>query len=161
MARCFGRSQRINSSSLVFGLVWVFCLSFSGRRRTRGERDLDLNNPVFQAVIAPFVVAFLVIGSSRLVGWRTGSEVLAGLGVAAGLLMAFIQLRGFPSLPPNSAPEKLFYLITLARLDIFGRRIGGSNKTPLVPSHQNGQSVKRDTRPVPSSSWPSVSKYFV
>jgi hypothetical protein len=116
MARCFGRSQRINSSSLVFGLVWVFCLSFSRRRRTRGERDLDLNNPVFQAVIAPFVVAFLVIGSSRLVGWRTGSEVLAGLGVAAGLLIAFVQLRGIPSLPPNSAPEKLFYLITLAGL---------------------------------------------
>jgi hypothetical protein len=30
--------------------------------------------------------------------------------------MAFIQLRGTPSLPPNSAPEKLFYLITLAGL---------------------------------------------
>ena len=77
---------------------------------------MDPNNPVFQAVIGPFVVAFLVIGSSRLVGWRTGSEVLAGLGVAAGLLMAFVQLRGIPSLPPNSAPEKLFYLITLAGL---------------------------------------------
>jgi len=77
---------------------------------------LDVNNPVFQAVIVPFVVAFLVIGASRLVGWRTGSEVLAGLSVAAGLLMAFVQLRGTPSLPPNSAPEKLFYLIVLAGL---------------------------------------------
>jgi hypothetical protein len=87
---------------------------------------LDTNNPVFQAVIAPFVVAFLVIGASRLVGWRTGSEVLEGLGVAAGLLLAFVQLRGIPSLPPNSAPEKLFYLITLAgligvALDLLGR----------------------------------------
>jgi ethanolamine utilization microcompartment shell protein EutS len=87
---------------------------------------VDPNNPLFQAVIGPFVVAFLVIGSSRLVGWRTGSEVLAGLGVAAGLLMAFVQLRGIPSLPPNSAPEKLFYLITLAgligvALDLLGR----------------------------------------
>jgi hypothetical protein len=40
--------------------------------------------------------------------------------------MAFIQLRGIPSLPPNSAPEKLFYLITLAgligvALDLLGR----------------------------------------
>ena len=72
-----------------------------------------MNNPVFQAVIGPFVVAFLIVGASRLVGWRTGSEVLAGLGLAAGLLVAFVQLRGMPSLPPNSAPEKLFYLITL------------------------------------------------
>jgi hypothetical protein len=93
-----------------------FCSSYYRRRRTRGDRDLDLNNPVFQAVIGPFVVAFLVIGSSRLVGWRTGSEVLAGLGVVAGLLVAFVQLRGIPSLPPTSAPEKLFYLITLAGL---------------------------------------------
>jgi hypothetical protein len=30
--------------------------------------------------------------------------------------MAFVQLRGVPSLPPNSAPEKLFYLIALAGL---------------------------------------------
>jgi hypothetical protein len=30
--------------------------------------------------------------------------------------VAFVQLRGIPSLPPNSAPEKLFYLITLAAL---------------------------------------------
>jgi hypothetical protein len=75
-----------------------------------------VNNPVVQAVIGPFVVAFLVIGASRLVGWRTGSEVLAGLGVAAGLLVAFVQLRGIPSLPPNSAPEKLFYLTLLAGL---------------------------------------------
>jgi hypothetical protein len=40
--------------------------------------------------------------------------------------MAFVQLRGTPSLPPNSAPEKLFYLITLAgliglSLDLLGR----------------------------------------
>ena len=87
---------------------------------------MDPNNPVFQAVIGPFVVAFLVIGSSRLVGWRAGSDVLAGLGVVAGLLMAFVQLRGIPSLPPNSAPEKLFFLITLAgligvALDLLGR----------------------------------------
>jgi hypothetical protein len=46
--------------------------------------------------------------------------------VAAGLLLAFVQLRGIPSLPPNSAPEKLFYLITLAgligvALDLLGR----------------------------------------
>ena len=46
--------------------------------------------------------------------------------MAAGLLMAFVQLRGIPSLPPNSAPEKLFYLITLAgligvALDLLGR----------------------------------------
>ena len=87
---------------------------------------LEMNNPVFQAVIGPFVVAFLVIGASRLVGWRTGSEVLGGLGVAGGLLLAFVQLRGIPSLPPNSAPEKLFYLITLAgligvALDLLGR----------------------------------------
>jgi hypothetical protein len=87
---------------------------------------LDTNNPVFQAVIVPFVVAFLVVGASRFVGRRTGSEVLAGLGVAAGLLLAFVQLRGVPSLPPNSAPEKLFYLITLAgligvALDLLGR----------------------------------------
>ena len=60
---------------------------------------MDPNNPVFQAVIGPFVVPSS--GSSRLVGWRTGSEVLAGLGVAAGLLMAFVQLRGIPSLPPR------------------------------------------------------------
>ena len=86
------------------------------RRQIRGDGDLDLNNPVFQAVIAPFVVAFVVIGASRFVGRRTGSEVLAGLGVAAGLLLAFVQLRGVPSLPPNSAPEKLFYLIMLAGL---------------------------------------------
>jgi hypothetical protein len=100
--------------------------SFRTRRHTCGDRDLDLNNPVFQAVIGPFVVAFLVIGASRLVGWRTGSEVLAGLGVAAGLLLAFVQLRGVPSLLPNSAPEKLFYLIALAgligvALDLLGR----------------------------------------
>ena len=87
---------------------------------------MDLNNPVFQAVIGPFVVAFLVIGASRFIGWRTGSEVLAGLGVAAGLLLAFVQLRGVPSLQPNSAPEKLFYLIALAgligvALDLLGR----------------------------------------
>jgi hypothetical protein len=75
-----------------------------------------VNNPIFQAVIEPFVVAFLIVGASRFVGWRTGSEVLAGLGLAAGLLMAFVQLRGMPSLPPNSAPDKLFYLITLAGL---------------------------------------------
>jgi hypothetical protein len=81
-----------------------------------GRELKDVNNPVFQAVIEPFVAAFLVIGASRLVGWRTGSEVLAGLGVTAGLLMAFVQLRGTPSLPPNSAPEKLFYLIALAGL---------------------------------------------
>ena len=92
----------------------------------RGNSDLDVNNPVFQAVIGPFVVAFLIVGASRLVGWRTGSEVLVGLGLAAGLLMAFVQLRGIPSLPPNSAPEKLFYLITLAgligvALDLLGR----------------------------------------
>jgi hypothetical protein len=36
--------------------------------------------------------------------------------VAAGLLTAFVQLRGIPPLPPNSAPEKLFYLIMLAGL---------------------------------------------
>ena len=36
--------------------------------------------------------------------------------MAAGLLMAFVQLRGIPSLPPNSASEKLFYLMTLAVL---------------------------------------------
>jgi hypothetical protein len=40
--------------------------------------------------------------------------------------MAFVQLRGMPSLPPNSAPEKLFYLIALAgligvALDLLGR----------------------------------------
>jgi hypothetical protein len=40
--------------------------------------------------------------------------------------MAFVQLRGIPSLPPNSAPEKLFYLITLGgligvALDLLGR----------------------------------------
>jgi hypothetical protein len=115
----------------VFGVLWVFCRSFYGRRRTRENRDLDLNNPIFQAVIGPFAVAFLVIGASRLVGCRTGSEVLAGLGVAAGLLAAFFQLRGIPPLPPNSAPEKLFYLIVLAgligvALDLLGHppRIG-------------------------------------
>jgi hypothetical protein len=91
---------------------------------------VDPNNPVFQAVIGPFVVAFLVIGSSRLVGWRTGSEVLAGLGVAAGLLVAFVQLRGIPSLPPNSAPEKLFYLITLAGL--IGVALDLSGRPPLI-----------------------------
>jgi hypothetical protein len=90
-----------------------------------GRRDLDVNNPVFQAVIGPFVVTFLVIGASRLVDWRTGAEVVAGLGVAAGLLLAYAQLRGVPSQPPNSAPEKLFYLITLAgiigvALDLLG-----------------------------------------
>ena len=100
--------------------------SFCPRRRTPGNRDLDVNNPVFQAVIGPFVVAFLVVGASRLVVWPTGSEVLGGLGLAAGLLMAFVQLRGIPSLPPNSAPEKLFYLITLGgligvALDLLGR----------------------------------------
>ena len=107
-------------------LRWGCCL-----RRTREDRDLDQNNPIFQAVIVPFAVAFLVIGPSRLVGWRTGSEVLAGLGVAAGLLTAFVQLRGIPPLPPNSAPEKLFYLIMLAgligvALDLLGHppRIG-------------------------------------
>ena len=77
---------------------------------------MDVNNPVFQAVIGPFVVAFVIVGASRLVGWRTGSEVLAGLGLAAGMLVAFVQLRGMPSVPPNSAPEKLFYLIALAGL---------------------------------------------
>jgi hypothetical protein len=46
--------------------------------------------------------------------------------VAAGLLLAFVQLRGAPSLPPNSAPGKLFYLIVLAgligvALDLLGR----------------------------------------
>ena len=116
-----------NKSPLgVFGVLWVFCRSFYERRRTREDRDLDLNNPIFQAVIGPFAVAFVVIGASRLVGWGTGSEILAGLGVAAGLLVAFVQLRGIPSLPPNSAPEKLFYLITLAgligvALDLLGR----------------------------------------
>ena len=90
--------------------------SLCTRSRARGTVTLDVNNPVFQAVIGPFVVAFLIVGASRLVGWRTGSEVLAGLGLAAGLLVAFVQLRGMPSLPPNSAPEKLFYLITLAGL---------------------------------------------
>ena len=93
-----------------------FRRSFCSRGRTPGNRDLDVNNPVFQAVIGPFVVAFLVVGVSRLVVWPTGSEVLGGLGLAAGLLMAFVQLRGIPSLPPNSAPEKLFYLITLGGL---------------------------------------------
>ena len=83
-------------------------------------------NPVFQAVIEPFVVAFLSFGASRLVGWRAASDVLAGLGLSAGLIIAFVQLRGLPSLPPNSAPEKLFYLITLAgligvALDLLGR----------------------------------------
>ena len=90
--------------------------SLCTRSRTRGDSDLDVNNPVFQAVIGPFVVAFVIVGASRLVGWRTGSEVLAGLGLAAGMLVAFVQLRGMPSAPPNSAPEKLFYLIALAGL---------------------------------------------
>ena len=87
---------------------------------------MDTNNPVLQAIIVPFAVAFIAFGASRFVGRRTGSEVLAGLGVVAGLLLAFVQLRGVPSLPPNSAPEKLFYLITLAgligvALDLLGR----------------------------------------
>jgi hypothetical protein len=103
-----------------------FRRSFCSRGRTPGNRDLDVNNPVFQAVIGPFVVAFLVVGASRIVVWPTGSEVLVGLGLAAGLLGAFVQLRGIPSLPPNSAPEKLFYLITLGgligvALDLLGR----------------------------------------
>ena len=67
--------------------------SFCPRRRTPGDRDLDVNNPVFQAVIGPFVVAFLVVGASRLVVWPTGSEVLVGLGLTAGLLMAFVRHR--------------------------------------------------------------------
>ena len=54
---------------------------------------MDVNNPVFQAVIGPFVVAFLVVGASRLVVWPTGSEVLVGLGLTAGLLMAFVRHR--------------------------------------------------------------------
>jgi hypothetical protein len=119
--------------------LWVFTQVSVRKGRTRGDRDLDLNNPVFQAVIGPFVVAFLVIGASRFVGRRTGSEVLAGLGVAAGLLLAFVQLRGAPSLPPNSAPEKLFYLIALAgligvALDLLGRPPVGRLAFVLFPA---------------------------
>ena len=43
-----------------------FHRSFGARGRTPGNRDLDVANPVFQAVIGPFVVAFIVVGASRL-----------------------------------------------------------------------------------------------
>jgi len=87
---------------------------------------MDTSNPIFQAIIAPFAVAFVVVGASRLIGGRSGSALLAGLGVAGALLLALALLRGVPPFPPNSSPEKLFYLIVLAgalglALDLAGR----------------------------------------
>lgn len=88
---------------------------------------MTIDDPVFQTVIAPFGVAFLVVAAARLGGSGKRAELLAGLGVCLGILAGFALLEGVPQFPPPASKQKLFYLIALGGavglvVDGLGRR---------------------------------------
>lgn len=94
------------------------------RSAHRGE-GVDPNDPVFQAVIAPFFVAFIIVALSRLVGGKRG-DLLAGAGVVVGALIGYALFAGVPQFPPPASTQKLFYLIALGGsvgfvVDLVGR----------------------------------------
>lgn len=78
--------------------------------------EMSTDDPVFQTVIAPFVVALLVVAASRLVGGGRRAELLAGVGVVLGILVGYALLEGVPQFPPPASKQKLFYLIAFGGL---------------------------------------------
>jgi hypothetical protein len=74
---------------------------------------MSIDDPVFQAVIAPFAVTLLVVAAARIFGGGRQAELLAGLGVVLGILVGYALLEGVPQFPPPASKQKLFYLIAL------------------------------------------------
>jgi hypothetical protein len=74
---------------------------------------MSIDDPVLQAVIAPFGVALLVAAAARLMGGGRRAELLAGVGVVFGVLVGYALLEGVPQFPPPASKQKLFYLIAL------------------------------------------------
>lgn len=86
---------------------------------------MDQNDPVFQTIIAPFTVAFVIVAASRLFGGKRG-ELLAGAGVVGAALIGYELFAGQPAFPPPASTQKLFYLIAFGGLvglivDVLGR----------------------------------------
>lgn len=87
---------------------------------------MDPNDPVIQAVVAPFLVALVIVAGSRMVGGRLATA-LAGLGVVLAVLTGYVLLEGAPSWPAATAKQKLFLLtVAGAALGIFLDRRGRS-----------------------------------
>lgn len=94
--------------------------------QNRRGNGVDQNSPVFQAIIAPFVVAFVIAAASRLFGGKRG-DLLAGAGVVGAALIGYELFAGQPTFPPPASTQKLFYLIAFGGLvglfvDLLDRR---------------------------------------
>lgn len=73
---------------------------------------MNPDDPVFQAFIAPFSVAFAITAVSRVIGGRF-AVLLAGLGVVVAALAGYVLLEGAPAWPAATAKQKLFVLTAL------------------------------------------------
>lgn len=76
---------------------------------------VDQNDPVFQTIIAPFVVSLVIVAASRLFGGKRGA-LLAGAGVVGAALIGYELFAGQPAFPPPASTQKLFYLIAFGGL---------------------------------------------
>ncbi len=73
-----------------------------------------LQNPLFQAAVAPLLLCLVVAALSRLV--LSSLALCLGLGVAAGFLTAYVLMEGLPPFPPPASKQKLFWLVAFGGL---------------------------------------------
>ncbi len=73
--------------------------------------DALLRDPLFNTAGLPAIVAFLTAGFFRLAGGPNRGTTMAGIGIAFGMLAAYLLIQGAPPFPPISSSQKLPYLI--------------------------------------------------
>ncbi|MDX1653603.1 MAG: hypothetical protein R3310_00180 [Candidatus Competibacteraceae bacterium] len=72
-----------------------------------------LQNPLFQAVLAPLLACAL---AAVVLGLLTGGRALLGVALAVGFATGYLLMEGLPPFPPPAAKQKVFYLVLLGGL---------------------------------------------
>lgn len=71
---------------------------------------LSPDNPAFQSVVLPFLLAAAIAGLIRLAGGGGRGALLAGAAVGLTVLVVYAVVLGMPPYPPRSSGQKLFYV---------------------------------------------------
>jgi hypothetical protein len=69
-----------------------------------------LGDPLVQSALLPALATALLTGLIRLAGGRGRGPLLASAAIAAGFLLAYAAILGWPPLPPRASTQKIAYI---------------------------------------------------
>ncbi len=110
-----------------------------------------LSNPLAQFFALPFLASFGAVAFIYIIFKERRGNILAGLGVGVGFILAYIFIVGRPPFPPIASSHKLFYLTIIG--------FAGGLIVDFVKDRQHMRRVVAMAFPMMTAYWLAYSQF--